>query len=195
MFSTGTLSRHYILLVQLFCYQYHIMMLHCHLSTAMTSLPVHKCCACKGSLVPHQNSKAIQCCNFTDLCNKELRPMYSPRPTESSSLDPSLTEAIPYIALIISVTVCFIAFLVIITCVYLRYKKKEESRQMYLMQGSRDMYLSSSHTLKHLIDQSSGSGSGLPLLSLFRVSEKDRRSRKRAPPKLGANKKKTITCH
>lgn len=42
-----------------------------------------------------------------------------------------------------------------------RYKKKEESRQMYL---HRDMYLSSSHTLKHLIDQSSGSGSGLPLL-------------------------------
>lgn len=32
---------------------------------------------------------------------------------------------------------------------------------MYL---HRDMYLSSSHTLKHLIDQSSGSGSGLPLL-------------------------------
>lgn len=42
-----------------------------------------------------------------------------------------------------------------------RYKKKEDSRQVYL---SRDMYLSSSHTLKNLIDQSSGSGSGLPLL-------------------------------
>uniref|UniRef100_A0A1B6KQH1 receptor protein serine/threonine kinase n=1 Tax=Graphocephala atropunctata TaxID=36148 RepID=A0A1B6KQH1_9HEMI len=119
---------------------------------------------CKGNLVPHQFSKAIQCCNFTDLCNKELRPAYTPRPTESSPLDPSLTETIPLIALIISITVCLIACLIIVTCVYLRYKKKEESRQMYLMQGSRDMYLSSSHTLKHLIDQSSGSGSGLPLL-------------------------------
>lgn len=45
-----------------------------------------------------------------------------------------------------------------------RYKKREESRQMYLVHDSRDVYMASSHTLKHLIDQSSGSGSGLPLL-------------------------------
>lgn len=35
---------------------------------------------------------------------------------------------------------------------------------MYLVQDTRDAYLAPSHTLKHLIDQSSGSGSGLPLL-------------------------------
>ncbi|XP_054266170.1 bone morphogenetic protein receptor type-1B-like [Macrosteles quadrilineatus] len=116
---------------------------------------------CKGNLVPHQMPKAIQCCNFTDMCNRDLRPTFAPRPTEAP-LDTPLMEVIPYIALLISVTVCLIAFLIVIACVYLRYKKKEESRQFYLPEN-RD-YLSSSHTLKHLIDQSSGSGSGLPLL-------------------------------
>jgi hypothetical protein len=47
-----------------------------------------------------------------------------------------------------------------------RYKKREDRRQMYLVQTSRncDPYLANSGTLQELIDQSSGSGSGLPLL-------------------------------
>jgi len=47
-----------------------------------------------------------------------------------------------------------------------RYKKREDRRQMYLVQASRncDPYLANSGTLQELIDQSSGSGSGLPLL-------------------------------
>lgn len=70
--------------------------------------------------MPHQISKAILCCDYTDLCNKELRPAYLPRPTEAP-IDPSLTEAIPYIALLISITVCLIAFLIVVACVYIRY--------------------------------------------------------------------------
>uniref|UniRef100_A0A1B6BX14 receptor protein serine/threonine kinase n=1 Tax=Clastoptera arizonana TaxID=38151 RepID=A0A1B6BX14_9HEMI len=117
---------------------------------------------CKGHLVPHQRGKSIQCCNYTDLCNKLIIPTYQPRTTMSPPL--SLEETIPYIALLISVTICLIVFLIIVTFVYLRYKKREESRQMYLVHDPRDVYMSSSNTLKHLIDQSSGSGSGLPLL-------------------------------
>jgi hypothetical protein len=47
-----------------------------------------------------------------------------------------------------------------------RYKKREDRRQMYLVQATRncDPYLANSGTLQELIDQSSGSGSGLPLL-------------------------------
>jgi hypothetical protein len=47
-----------------------------------------------------------------------------------------------------------------------RYKKREDHRQMYLVQTSRncDPYLANSGTIQELIDQSSGSGSGLPLL-------------------------------
>lgn len=40
-----------------------------------------------------------------------------------------------------------------------RYKKKEESRY-----SKDDEYGEKYHTLKHLIEESSGSGSGLPLL-------------------------------
>lgn len=49
-------------------------------------------------------------------------------------------------------------------CCCNRCRKKEESGKLYLVEGSRDAYLTSSHTLQDLIDQSSGSGSGLPLL-------------------------------
>ncbi|CAG2061770.1 unnamed protein product, partial [Timema podura] len=46
-----------------------------------------------------------------------------------------------------------------------RYKRREDRRQ-YLVPGTRgyDPYISSSGTLQDLIEQSSGSGSGLPLL-------------------------------
>ncbi|XP_075238301.1 serine/threonine receptor kinase thickveins isoform X2 [Lycorma delicatula] len=119
---------------------------------------------CKGHLVPHHAGKSIQCCNDRNLCNQDLRPTYQPRSTPSPSPNLSFEEAVPYIVLLVSLTVCFIIFLIIITCVYLRYKKREEGRQLYLMQGSRDAYLATSNTLQDLIDQSSGSGSGLPLL-------------------------------
>ncbi|KAJ4438637.1 hypothetical protein ANN_14584, partial [Periplaneta americana] len=120
---------------------------------------------CKGHLVPHMHGKSILCCNYTNFCNKFLRP----DPVRGSTTPrPSLgyDESIPYIALIISITVCLIAFLIIVACVYLRYKKREDRRQMYLVQAARncDPYLANSGTLQELIDQSSGSGSGLPLL-------------------------------
>lgn len=119
---------------------------------------------CKGQLVPHHVGRSIECCNGTDLCNQYLTPMYRPRPTLAPAPPITLHDAMPYIALLVSFTVCIVVFLIIIACFYLRYKKKEESGKLYLVEGSKDAYLTSSHTLQDLIDQSSGSGSGLPLL-------------------------------
>ncbi|XP_066908346.1 bone morphogenetic protein receptor type-1B isoform X1 [Halyomorpha halys] len=119
---------------------------------------------CKGHLVPHYIGKSIECCNSSDLCNKFLTPMYRPRPTIPPPPPISLQEAAPYIALLVSLTFCLVVFLVMIACLCVRCRKKEESGKLYLVEGSRDAYLTSSHTLQDLIDQSSGSGSGLPLL-------------------------------
>ncbi|BES94511.1 Glutamine Synthetase [Nesidiocoris tenuis] len=120
---------------------------------------------CKGHLVPHSTGKSIQCCNSSDLCNRELVPEYrAPRPSSPPVPAMSISDALPYIALLVSFSVCAIVFLVFFTCFYLKYKKKEESGRLYLVNGSKDAYLTSSHTLQDLIDQSSGSGSGLPLL-------------------------------
>ncbi|KAJ8894371.1 hypothetical protein PR048_007022 [Dryococelus australis] len=120
---------------------------------------------CKGQKVPHQTGHAILCCDSKDLCNKDLNPKIvyqniTPLP------DLNYDETIPYIALIVSVTVCLIVLIAVLAFFYLKFKKREDMRKMCLVPGGRgyDPYLTSSGTLQDLIDQSSGSGSGLPLL-------------------------------
>lgn len=34
---------------------------------------------CKGDLVPSKNLQSVACCNFTDMCNKDLKPELKPR--------------------------------------------------------------------------------------------------------------------
>ncbi|XP_063244394.1 bone morphogenetic protein receptor type-1B [Bacillus rossius redtenbacheri] len=120
---------------------------------------------CKGQKVPHQTGRAILCCDDADLCNKYLIPKIVYRSTTPRP-DAGYDETIPYIALIISITVCLMALFGVLTFFYLKFKKREDSRKMCLVPGGRgyETYLTSSGTLQDLIDQSSGSGSGLPLL-------------------------------
>lgn len=111
---------------------------------------------CKTNLM----GKSIICCNFTDMCNQQLRPTYRPRTTPAPVHDP-WDDSVHYLALIISLTVCLTVFLLLITYVYLRYKRAEIDRQTYLM--NHHIFLNR-NTLGGLMDQTSGSGSGLPLL-------------------------------
>lgn len=39
---------------------------------------------CKGDLIPSFYGHSVKCCNFTDLCNKDLFPHYKPRAHTSS---------------------------------------------------------------------------------------------------------------
>lgn len=91
---------------------------------------------CRG-----QSGKSVQCCNYMDLCNNLLKPEIDTRPSTPS---PGMTydESIHYIALIISLTVCFVALLVIVAYYYLRYKKREDMRLLSLSRASR-------YVLKH----------------------------------------------
>lgn len=90
---------------------------------------------CRSSL-SHPRGKAILCCDYMDLCNRVLKP---PLETRTSTPPPGLSydDSIHYIALIISVTVCLVAFLVIVAYYYLRYKKREDMRLLSLSQASR----------------------------------------------------------
>lgn len=108
---------------------------------------------CKGALVPLTNGKNIRCCNNTDQCNKDLLPPYKPRPTARP--DPiALATGAPLIALAVSLSLCLMILLIAVLLMYRRYRRKERGPCLVPSQG----------TLKDLIDQSSGSGSGLPLL-------------------------------
>lgn len=104
---------------------------------------------------------AIQCCN-TDMCNKGLRPMYTPH-TTTTELPPIHSNSLPLMAFILSMIICLLISFIIIGWVYFRYRKKEKNR-LYAL-ASSDSYLSgNSNLLQTLIGHSSGSGSGIPLL-------------------------------
>jgi len=127
---------------------------------------------CKGHLVPHFYPRSIACCASGDLCNKELAPVYEPSQEEEGGeggLDPLLDPSVYHLALLVSLTVCLVLFILLLTFAYLRFKQREDRRQRYIAEagggkGREDFGLPGTSTLSELIDQSSGSGSGLPLL-------------------------------
>uniref|UniRef100_A0A3B4FZ33 Serine/threonine-protein kinase receptor n=1 Tax=Pundamilia nyererei TaxID=303518 RepID=A0A3B4FZ33_9CICH len=105
--------------------------------------------------------RSLECCTDEDYCNKNLHPTLPP-------LKPPLyvDGKIHHVALLISVTVCTLILAVIIIFCYVRYKR-QESRPRYSIGLEQDeTYIPPGESLKDLIEQSqsSGSGSGLPLL-------------------------------
>lgn len=108
---------------------------------------------CKGYLVPHLQGKSIICCNKSALCNKDLFPEYKPRPTAAPN-PMAIASGAPLIILATILSVCLMVISIAMVIIYHRYRRKERGPCLVPSQG----------TLKDLIDQSSGSGSGLPLL-------------------------------
>lgn len=109
-----------------------------------------------------QLRRTIECCR-TDFCNKDLQPTLPPdgRPVGIFG------RSVHVIALIISIVVCLLIMVVFIfiTCMYKH--KLATQRMLYNRDLEQDdAFIPSGESLKALIDlsQSSGSGSGLPLL-------------------------------
>lgn len=122
---------------------------------------------CKGHLLPHFTPRSIACCNDYDLCNKDLAPLYEVRDSETTEGIDALDPSVYHVALLISLTICLVAFILLVTFAYLRYKQREDRRQRYIAETGRDDGFgvpAGTSTLSDLIEQSSGSGSGLPLL-------------------------------
>jgi hypothetical protein len=68
--------------------------------------------------------RSIACCVSGDLCNKELAPVYSPSREEEGGeggLDPLLDPSVYHLALLVSLTVCLVLFILLLTFAYLRY--------------------------------------------------------------------------
>ncbi|XP_050297892.1 bone morphogenetic protein receptor type-1B isoform X3 [Anthonomus grandis grandis] len=125
---------------------------------------------CKGYLVPHKNGKSIQCCDDSDFCNKNLKPMYSLKPTTDVPTF-GTPDNLPYIVLLTSVTFCLSLFLLAIAFVYIKYRKKEAN--LYAKGYASEKYpnMEIHGPLTSLIEQSSGSGSGLPILVQRTISK------------------------
>ncbi|KAG5676098.1 hypothetical protein PVAND_005952 [Polypedilum vanderplanki] len=113
----------------------------------------------------------IICCSDGDFCNRDKFPDYTPRTTTSPPIEPiqpANMSNLTYIVLFASMLACLAVFMIIILCVYISYKRRENKRlrrNQRLMEpnwnGSAANQMS---PLANLVEQSSGSGSGLPLL-------------------------------
>lgn len=127
---------------------------------------------CRGNLSPHAVPTAIECCKSGDFCNKRLYPMYdlSKYTDGDDSSDESvgfvIDPAIFHLVLLCSVTVCIVSLVFLVTCIYLKYKSKELDKQKYMYKKAQqaDPGFGAAGTLHDLIEQTSGSGAGLPLL-------------------------------
>ncbi|XP_045476224.1 bone morphogenetic protein receptor type-1B-like isoform X2 [Harmonia axyridis] len=121
---------------------------------------------CKGHLVPHLVPKSIQCCDDTNQCNRNLKPFYPERPTTEAPTFNQFNN-LPYIVLLTSVTVCLTIFLLVIAIIYKKYNRKDFQRKHNLCPKNYPVKYPNMEVhgpLSNLLDQSSGSGSGLPIL-------------------------------
>ncbi|XP_074030268.1 bone morphogenetic protein receptor type-1B-like isoform X1 [Leptinotarsa decemlineata] len=134
---------------------------------------------CKGSLVPHFQSKSIECCNDADFCNSRLFPKHTIK-------NVSLHHKMPYILLGSSVTLCFTVLVAIIAFVFWRYRRKKRKEKVENNSNTEKMstdmkenidesnkYIDrfQSSTLPQLIEESAGSGSG-PTIMVQRTISK-----------------------
>ncbi|XP_005111811.2 bone morphogenetic protein receptor type-1B [Aplysia californica] len=123
---------------------------------------------CQPSAVPHREVSA--CCKNEDLCNLNLNLTFSEEDFLPGVVHPSdpekRAENVTQIVLLISVTVFLLILIVAITIVYLRFKRQEFRRKQLLVDSEHETFVPVGQTLHSLIDesQSSGSGSGLPLI-------------------------------
>jgi bone morphogenetic protein receptor type-1B len=129
--------------------------------------------ACKAGLSPHGTPTAIECCRRGDLCNRALYPMYERRPEaadgtkdDSDGGDWSLATVNPavfHLVLLCTVTVCVVSLVFFVTCLYLKYQRKELVRRRHVYRQAQQADCSGG-TLQDLLEQTSGTGAGLPLL-------------------------------
>lgn len=123
---------------------------------------------CKTPNHIHTRLLSIECCS-KDLCNDVLQPKLptTAPPTTITTVEEETEEAVTeqYSILFISAGVCVAVFVIFLGVLCFRLRATR-SRVPFPFEVEKygSPYLSSGETLKDMLDQSSGSGSGLPLL-------------------------------
>lgn len=115
---------------------------------------------CKVAEVPHLHGKNIVCCDNGDFCNRNLHPPYTPKTTTLSPDLAESTQSLHYLALIAAIIICVSAFLVIVIMLCMTCRRRAKLRKQPRLISS----MCSNQPLAQMVEQSSGSGSGLPLL-------------------------------
>lgn len=123
---------------------------------------------CNAGKSAQIHGKNIICCSNGDLCNKELLPDFTPRTTLPPPTEhiPTRPSTVPQMILFVSMLFCTISFVLIVIFVFISFKRRENKRKR---RNQRQMQPNSNggtnlSPLTNMVEQSSGSGSGLPLL-------------------------------
>eukprot|EP00794_Sanderia_malayensis_P016621 gene16621-18311_t len=120
----------------------------------------------------HEKPTEMMCCKDGDYCNSRLQP---PKPFTPAKLPNAITVNQPPskyhtphgIALVISITVCVMLLIILVTYLYFRHRQNhmkrryDTERQIIIQHGTRPV-----GSLRELLDESeaTGTGSGVPLL-------------------------------
>ncbi|XP_039948987.1 bone morphogenetic protein receptor type-1B isoform X1 [Bactrocera tryoni] len=117
---------------------------------------------CKVAAVPHLHGKNIVCCDSGDFCNRNIHPEYTPKSTTTPPELPVSSQSIHYLLMLTSLTVCLTIFVVVLLIFCVMYRRREkQGKQPRLISSMCNSQIS---PLSQLVGQSTGSGSGLPLL-------------------------------
>ncbi|KAJ8287267.1 hypothetical protein GJAV_G00049590 [Gymnothorax javanicus] len=105
--------------------------------------------------------RTLECCTDQDFCNRDLHPTLPPLKTPSY-----VDSSVHHMALFISASVCSLILALVVVFCYFRYKRQESQPLYSISLEPEEIYIPSGESLRDLIEQSqsSGSGSGLPLL-------------------------------
>ncbi|XP_023171489.1 bone morphogenetic protein receptor type-1B [Drosophila hydei] len=113
---------------------------------------------CKVSVMPYLHGKNIACCDEKDLCNRELQPDFMPKLTTPPPELPVSRESIHIVTLLAIIVLLFVFIVFVVAlCGFLKRRNKLQ-KQPRLINSMCNSQIS------QLVEQSSGSGSGLPLL-------------------------------
>lgn len=117
----------------------------------------------------HTKQLSMECCRHADMCNTLLQPSLptTPSPTTVETVAEESEDAVTeqYSILFISAGVCVAVFIIFLGVLCFRFRVSRSRVPSPLdVEKYAHPYVTPGETLKDMLDQSSGSGSGLPLL-------------------------------
>lgn len=117
---------------------------------------------CKVAELSQLQDKNIMCCDSGDYCNRDLEPDLPNRPSDDLPEVEVGAEAMSMsvlLSLIGGLVIAVLLLVILIACFVIRARQRRRVKENCLVESTY-----SSNAITDIVEQSSGSGSGLPLL-------------------------------
>lgn len=124
---------------------------------------------CKFADLSQLQDKNILCCDSGDYCNRDMEPELPHRPSADDLPEVEVgAEAMSMsvlLSLVGGLVIAVLLLCLLIACLVVRARRRQRRRvKEHCLVGVESSTTYSSHAITDIVEQSSGSGSGLPLL-------------------------------